>query len=140
MDVGLARTRLATAAKATNTPSVTKLQALPSQPDSIVPPTFYVEGVVVDYYPPEGQPLIMFSFTCKLLLGSLDDKAAQQRIDAFLSGGDKNLRGALEADETLGGIAAGMRVNRTSDYALHEVGGQSYWGTDVEVDVWSTDD
>lgn len=139
MNVTSARKALAAAARTISTPSA-PLQCFESQPGSITPPTFYPEQVVVDYYPPDGGPLILFTFTCKLLLGRANDQAAQQAIDAFLSGGDRNLRRALEADTSLGGLAADLVVRRTEDYDQHEVAGQIYWGTDVVVEVWSTDD
>lgn len=139
MDVTAARKALAAAARTLSTPDF-PLQCLESPLGSISPPTFYPGGVEVDYYPPQGRPLILFTFGCKLLLGRAEDRAAHQRIDAYLSGGDRNLRRALEADETLGGLAAGLVVLRTDDYGLHDVGGQQYWGVDVPVNVWSTDD
>lgn len=139
MQIQVIRQRLALAARTGLVTLLPGLQALEYEPASPAPPTWFSKGPAVDYFP-EGMPgsLIGYELTSTLLVGYADDKAAQARLDAVLSGGV--LRAALEADRTLGGACTEMLVRRVTDYGPHEYSSSKpYLGVNIMINVWGTD-
>jgi hypothetical protein len=69
-----------------------------------------------------------------LLVGRADDRAAQNKLDAFLVGAN-SIKAAVEADRTLGGTANTCRVTEMSNYASMNVGETVYLAAQFTVEV-----
>lgn len=60
----------------------------------------------------------------------------QRMIDPYISRGDpSDIKAAIEADKTLGGVADDLAVGRWNRYGQIDVGGTPYWGVMREVEV-----
>ncbi len=63
----------------------------------------------------------------------------QKAINAWLNAtGNLSLKRVIEADQTMGGVIHTNNCPRCLDRGLIEVGGQSYWGAKLEVEVWAS--
>lgn len=117
-----------------------RVQGLPSQFGTIQPPTFFPTSPTVNRYPDDDDTngrLRKWSMVGKLLVGKPDEQAAHEALDALMSDGDADVVAALEADDYLGGLVQGLRVDGITDYGEHAVGGVIYLGVNVGITLWS---
>lgn len=139
MDISAVRRGLALAAELAAGDS--GLTCLGYVPDSIVAPCFYAGEVEIDYTSDAntfGHGVNDIQVTCRIMVARGDDLAAQQQLDAFLSGGSlspRSLRDAIEADGTLGGACADVMVLRVTGYGPYDIGTERYLGADLVVRV-----
>lgn len=95
MDISAVRDAIAAAASAaTSTP---KLTCTGFAPDAITEPHFYVGDYTGDYNQTHGGSELI-EFTCGLMVGRPDDRAAQALLDGYLSrSGPASVKAAIEA-------------------------------------------
>ena len=68
-----------------------------------------------------------------------DLKRGQVTINSWLSAsGAASLKKVIEADQTMGGVIHTNNVTHWLDRGLIEIGGVSYWGAKLEVEVWAS--
>lgn len=61
----------------------------------------------------------------------------QKLLDPYLSRGDANdVKTAIEAEKTLGGVAHDLNVGPWRDYGLLSIGDVAYWHIKREVQIW----
>ena len=75
-----------------------------------------------------------FYFTVTVLASRADDRAAQQNLDKYLVG-EESIKGAIEKDRTLGGVANTCRVTAMQNYASVPVGETLYLSAQFVVEV-----
>lgn len=117
-----------------------KIQALPDGFGTIQPPTFFTTTVNLDRYPDDDDTngrLRKWTFVGKLLVGQPDTQAAQEALDTLMSDGDADIVAALEADSTLGGLIADIRVDGITGYGPQDQAGVPYLGANVGITLWS---
>jgi hypothetical protein len=114
------KTRLAT---------ISGLRTHDTAPSQINPPS----AVVVP-----GDPAIRYDstmargsddylFMVHLFVSFAVDRTAQDKLDGYLSGsGATSVKAAIEADETLGGVAHFTRVKEVREYGEKDYGDQRY--------------
>lgn len=123
------KTRLAT---------VSGLNAYDTVPGDIVPPAAIVApgNPVVMYDLTMGRGGDTLRFVITLLISDVVDDMAQDTLDAYLAGsGSSSIKTAVEADETLGGVAHFAVVTQVNSYGLLEWAGVSYLGAELLVEV-----
>ncbi|MFE7559666.1 hypothetical protein [Kitasatospora sp. NPDC057500] len=123
-------------------PGTGALTATGYTPDSIAEPHFFTAEVNVDFDKTMGRGLDELEITCRVLVGRGDDRAAQQLLDALLSGaGPASLKQAIEAargapgEYALGGLAHDLRVERVQGYRWYEHAGVQYVGAEMTIRV-----
>jgi len=84
------------------------------------PPTVHIYPAEIQYDLAMDRGMDLFYLTVQALSGSPDDRAAQQNLDAYLSGdGEQSFKAAIEADRTLGGSCDDLIVESMSGYRLY---------------------
>lgn len=143
MQFGKIRAALADAARAVVLPPGVKgsLTCDGYTPDSVNEPHFFV-GEFSAEYDKTFRGMDEAEFTCRVLVGRGDDRAAQEVLDALLSrGGPSSLKSAIEAargapgQPALGGLADDLHVTRMQGYRWYEHNGLQYVGAELVVRV-----
>jgi hypothetical protein len=137
------RDAIADAASAVVLPTGTaKLTCTGYVPDAIVAPHFYVGEYTVNFDRAMRRSLDELEFTCLVLVGRADDRAAQRILDALLAGsGTASLKVAIEAargapgEYALGGLAHDLHVMRIQGYRWYEHAGTKYVGAELVIKV-----
>ncbi|HEX6969858.1 MAG TPA: hypothetical protein VF174_13760 [Micromonosporaceae bacterium] len=77
-----------------------------------------------------------FVFIVYLIVGTAVDRIGQDKLDGYLAGsGASSVKAAIEADESLGGVANFARVSGVRQYGLIEYAGVQYIGAEFVVEV-----
>jgi hypothetical protein len=119
---------------ATRMATIEGLRTSATVPDNPRPPiaVIFPERIAYDLNAKRGADT--FFFTIMVLVGRADDRAAQNNLDAFVVG-QKSIKGAIEADRTLGGSANTCRVTEMNNYASMMVGDTLYLAASFTVEV-----
>ncbi|MGW0537811.1 hypothetical protein [Streptomyces sp. NPDC003032] len=143
MQISLIRDAVAAAARAVVLPAgVGKLTCTGYVPDSVVAPCFFVAEVEVTYDKTFGRGTDELNFTCRVLVGRADDRAAQRVLDAMLSGsGPASLKVAIEAARgapgvlALGGLADDLHLMRVQAYRWYTHHDTTFLGAELALKV-----
>lgn len=144
MQFGAIREAIAEAAKAVTLPPGVKgsLTCTGYTPDSVTEPHFFVGEFTVEFDKTFGRGEDEAEFTCRVLVGRADDRAAQEVLDALLSSaGPSSLKAAIEnargapGQPALGGLADDLHVMRVQGYRWYEHAGAEYVGAELVVRV-----
>lgn len=119
--------------------SIAGLNHLGYTPDSVSPPCFFPAEVTFDRTAAGGRTfgtLRGYDVACRVLTSRADDLSGQGLLDDYLSeGSSNNIVAALESDQTLGGIAKTVLVERVDGYRLYTVGADLFYGATFHVSV-----
>lgn len=86
------------------------------QPASVNPPIAWPVISQVNYHRAMGGGLVVYECVVYVVVGRYTDDRANADIDGYLAfSGAKSIRAALEADETLGGVAQSLTVASSTD-------------------------
>jgi hypothetical protein len=83
-----------------------------------------------------GGQLIRFNFDILALVQPMAEEWNQDTLDALIAGSD-SVPAALEADPTLGGIAAAVVVTSASDYGMIGFADTEYVGARFNTEVYA---
>ena len=83
-----------------------------------------------------GGQLIRFNFDILALVQPLAEEWNQDTLDALIAGAD-SVPAALEADPTLGGVAAAVVVTSASDYGMIGFADSEYVGARFNCEVYA---
>ncbi len=108
-------------------------------PDNIQPPCFFPLDVVMDRTA-AGQRTFGntrgYQVVCRIVTARADEIAGQGLLDDYLSEGTtNNIVDAIEADQTLGGIAKSVFVHRIDGYRQYTIGPDLFYGASFNVQV-----
>lgn len=101
----------------TNLATIPGLRASSTVPDNPNPPIAIVlpDGITFDDSFQRG--MNTYTFTVMVIVGRADERTAQNRLDAYVSGtGNSSIKRAIEIDKTLGGKAFDTRVSELRNY------------------------
>ncbi|MCZ7413041.1 hypothetical protein [Streptomyces sp. WMMC897] len=143
MQISQVRSALADAARAVVLPAgVRKLTCSGFVPDAVTEPHFFVGEYQQTFDRAMRRGLDEIEFTCRVLVGRQDDRAAQELVDAMLSGsGSASLKAAMEAargapgEYALSGAAHDLHVTRSQGPRWYEHAGTQYVGAEMTVKV-----
>jgi hypothetical protein len=143
VQIAAIREAIAEAARAVVLPAgLRRLTCTGFTPDAVTEPHFFTAEVSVEFDKTFGRGLDEIEVTCRVLVGSQDDRASQRILDALLSGaGPASLKTALEAargapgEPALGGLADDFHVVRVQGYRWYEHGTSTYVGAELMIRV-----
>jgi hypothetical protein len=117
--------------------TITGLTAHAVVKGQIVPPAAVVEVESISFDATMGRGSDDFLFTVKLLVSASVTAEAQAKLDGYLagSGATTTVKGAVEADGTLGGVVHFARVDSVRQYGLIEYAGVQYVGCEFLIEV-----
>lgn len=114
--------------------TISGLRTSATVPDAPRPPQAIVMPDRIDYDLNMMRGADRFYFTIILLVARADDRAAQNNLDAYITG-TGSIKAAVEADRTLGGVVDTVRVTQMRNYAAVSVGEVLYLGAEFDVEV-----
>jgi hypothetical protein len=143
VQISAVRDAIADAARAVVLPDgIGKLTCSGFTPDAVVAPHFFVAEYTQEYDKAMRRSLDELEFTCRVLVSTSDDRAAQRILDSMLSGsGAASLKTAIEAARgapgqyALGGLAHDLHVMRVQGYRWYEHQGAEFVGAELIVKV-----
>lgn len=124
---------------AANLATIEGLRTTATVPDQINPPLAVVMPNTITYdtaFSRMGGD--EYEFVVMLIVGRVDERTAQNRLDAYCSGrGATSVKAAIEIDKTLGGKAFDCRVTSLRNYNQISVGDSTYLSAEFVVQVYS---
>ena len=107
-------------------------------PSLVVPPMAVVQPQQIEYDLNAQNGLHRYLFTVTVFVVKADDRAAQLRVDPFVAPtGTGSIKGALEADRTLGGVVNTLQVTNVNNYSSADANDVVYLAVDFEVEVFA---
>ena len=107
-------------------------------PPLVTPPMAVIAPNQIEYDLNARNGLHRYTFTVTVFVVKADDRAAQLRVDPFVAPtGTGSIKGALEADRTLGGVVNTLRVTNVSNYSSQDANDVLFLAVDFEVEVFA---
>lgn len=122
------KTRLAT---------ISGLETYDTMPDTANPPCAIV-GVParIEYDVTFRNAVARYEIPVRVFAGRVAESDSQDRLDGYISpDGLTSLRGAIDGDPTLGGVAHTVRVTEARDYGVYTLGDVPYIGVEIVCEV-----
>lgn len=92
-------------------------------PDNVNPPVAITALDSIEYHQAARGGAAVHELTVTVIVGAASERAAQGRLDGYLSySGDTSIRAAIEADKSLGGVAQTCIVNSAGGISAIEIG------------------
>jgi len=114
--------------------AISGLRTSSTVPDNPRPPIDIVMPDRIAYDLNARRGADTFYFTVILIVSRADDRAAQNNLDAFLTGSG-SVKAAIESDRTLGGVANTCRVTEMASYSSLPIGDVLYLAAQFTVEV-----
>jgi hypothetical protein len=113
------------------------LRAYPTVLDQMNTPCLFVFGPErIRYDSTMARGSDEFTFPLRLYVARVDEKGAQDRLDAYCSPiGDQSVKAAIEADASLGGRVDFADVREARNYGPYQSGQVTYLGVEFNVFV-----
>jgi hypothetical protein len=136
MDIAAVNLAIATSADA-----IEFLNCYGVKPDGMVEPAFYPTDADIEFDQTMGRGQDKITSTWHLAISKADDEAGQAVLNSLLKGsGATSLKAAIQADRTLGGACATLRVTRLRTSRMILVGVVEYYGAELTIDVYGRGD
>jgi hypothetical protein len=124
---------------AANLAKVSGLRTSATVPDQINPPIAVVAPASITYdiaFARTGGD--EYEFVITVIVGRVDERSAQNRLDAYCSGtGASSIKAAVESDRTLGGKAFDCRVTDLRNYTQVTVGDATFLAAEFRCQVYA---
>jgi hypothetical protein len=119
---------------ATRLATITGLRNSATVPDNPNPPIAVVLPNSIDYHTAFAKGMQTYSFTVILIVGRVDERTAQNKLDGFVSStGASSVKLAIEGDKTLGGAAFDVIVTEMRNYGQLSIGEVVYLSAEFSV-------
>lgn len=123
---------------AQNLAAITGLRTSAFVPDDPKPPVAIVMPDNITFDKAFGRGLDEYRFTVLVIVGKVSDRASQSRLDGYCNPtGASSIKTALEADTTLGGRCADLRVTEMRNYQSLTVGDTTYLAAEFVVQLFA---
>lgn len=122
---------------ASNLSSISGLRTSGDIPDNPSPPIAFVQLDSVLYDQAFQNGLRRFDFGVTVLVGRVSERAAQRKLDAYISGGSSSIKAAIESDRTLGGLVADCVVTEMRNIGTVSLDQVIYLAADFAVTVFA---
>lgn len=102
-------------------------------PDQVPVPCAVVGNITITFDEAQNRGMDLGDVDVIVIVSRMNERGAQEKLDAFLAGsGAGSIKAAIEADRTLSGALATLRVVRASPITI-EVAGVTYFAYQYEV-------
>ncbi len=102
-------------------------------PDQVPAPCGVVGNITITFDEAQNRGVDMGEVDILVIVSRMNERGAQDKLDTYLAGsGSGSVKAALEADRTLGGAIATLRVTRAAPITL-EIAGVTYFAYQYEV-------
>ena len=102
-------------------------------PDQVPAPCAVVGNITITFDEAQNRGLDLGEIDVIVIVSRMNERGAQDKLDGYLAGtGAGSVKAALEADRTLSGALATLRVNRAAPISI-EVAGVTYFAYQYEV-------
>lgn len=120
--------------------TVAGLRAYAWEPDQIAPPCAVVEFPLrIEYEQTMGLGKTRWTLPVSLYASRVDAERGQAALAPYFDDRDgQSIRGAIYADDTLGGAADCCLLLLADRFGVKEIGGVAYWGCQLTVEVWTS--
>lgn len=123
---------------ATRLATISGLRTASTMPDNPNPPIAIVIPNNIDYHTAFAKGMQTYGFTVILIVGRVDERTAQNKLDGFVSStGANSVKLAIESDKTLGGVAFDCIVTEMRNYGQLSVGEVVYLSSEFSVLVYA---
>lgn len=107
-------------------------------PEQVAPPMAIVQLQQVIYHRAMQGGVSEWTYLVAMIAGRMGDRAAQRQLDAWVSyDGAASVRGALEDDPTLGGIAQSLMVSDMVAVRPITLGDANYLSVELNLTVYA---
>ena len=107
-------------------------------PDQVNPPHATISLDGIDYHRSFAMGAPEHRFTVSVIVGRASERAAQLRLDSYLSAtGDYSIRQALEDDQTLAGVVQSLIVTAASGIQIVTISDVVYLSVDFSVTCYA---
>ena len=125
-------------ALAANIGTISGLRTSPEVPDNPNPPQAVIQLQSVNYDGAFQQGLTTYNFLVSVIVGRVDERNAQQNLDAYASSsGSKSIKLAVQSDKSLGGTAFDVRVTDMTNIGTVLLSDATYLAADFVVTVYA---
>lgn len=119
---------------ATNLRTISGLRAIATIPDNPNPPLAIIYPQNMEYDDSFNRGLTTYTFRLVVVVGRVDERSAQNRLDAFVSStGASSIKLAVESDKTLGGRAFDTRVSAMTNYGSIDISEVTYLSAEFTI-------
>ena len=116
--------------------TISGLRTFNYQPSSLNPPVGFPLINRIQYHGAMGGGLVIYDCTVYVIVGRYTDDRAFDDADDYLAySGAKSVRAALEADETLGGVAQSLTVENGASISSVNAVDQDFLQVSLQVTV-----
>lgn len=116
--------------------TISGLRAYASQPPQVNPPLAFPIINSISYHKAMAGGLVLYDVSVILIVGRYDDNRAHDLLDDYISySGAKSIRAAIEADQTLGGVAQTTIVAQTYNITSLNVADADFLQVSTSVQV-----
>lgn len=123
---------------ATNLATISGLRTSAWIPDQINPPIAVVKPDTISFDTAFGRGLDTMEFSVLVIVGRVDERSAQSRLDAYCeTTGASSIKAAIESDRDLGGACSDLRVSEMRNYTSLNVGDVTYLVAEFAVQVFA---
>lgn len=122
---------------ANNIATIPGLRTSVDIPENPSPPIAVIALESVDYDQAFAGGLTEYNFVVTVLASRASERAAQSRLDAYVSTGSSSVKKAIESDKSLNGQAFDVRVTRMTNIGTVSLGEISYLAADFAVTVFA---
>lgn len=123
---------------AANLAAIPGLRTTATIPEKISPPLAVVMPGNITFDTSFGRGLDEYEFTVMVIVGKVDDRSSQNRLDGFCNpSGAGSIKQAVEADRTLGGAAQTLQVKQMRNYQQLIAGDTQYLAAEFVVQVYA---
>jgi hypothetical protein len=130
--VGQVKTALAAAVG-----TITGLRTYDRQPDNLNAPFAFPSLQSVTYHGAMGSGSILQTYDLTVVVGRASERAAEDKLDTFLSYGAGSIREAIESDRTLGGVCDTCIVESANGIGTVDGNDTLYLSVDFRVLVYT---
>jgi hypothetical protein len=123
---------------AVNLRTITGLRAVATVPDNPTPPIAIIYPQNIEYDESFQRGLQTYTFRVVVIVGRVDERSAQNRLDAFVaSTGANSIKLAIENDKTLGGKVFDTRVTAMTNYGSLDISEVTYLSAEFTVILYA---
>ena len=123
---------------AVNLRTITGLRAVATVPDNPTPPIAIIYPQNIEYDESFQRGLQTYTFRVVVIVGRVDERSAQNRLDAFVaSTGANSIKLAIEKDKTLGGKVFDTRVTAMTNYGSLDISEVTYLSAEFTVILYA---